>query len=149
MGNKTNKGVDNRTDKRILGDKGEQIAAEFLMKQGYVIKDRNYLRKYGEIDIVAVKGKTYHFVEVKTVSCVSLEALAKWDENSVSYRTFDSYRPEDNVHPWKLKRLSRVIQAYILDKRLWDIDWIFDIITVYVDKRTGESTIRLIEDIVL
>jgi putative endonuclease len=140
---------DNRTDKRILGDKGEQIAVEFLMKQGFVIKDRNYLRKYGEIDIVAVKGKTYHFVEVKTVSCTSLESLAKGDGSNVSHRTFDSYRPEDNVHPWKLKRLTRVIQAYILDKRLWDIDWIFDIITVYIDKQTGESTLRLIEDIVL
>ncbi len=144
MSNKANKGIDNRTDKRILGDKGEQIAVEFLMKQGFIIKDRNYLRKYGEIDIVAVKGKTYHFFEVKTVSCESIERVLH-----ETTRTFDSYRPEDNVHPWKLKRLSRVIQAYILDKRLWDIDWIFDIATVYIDKRTGESTLRLIEDIVL
>ncbi|MBX4198568.1 YraN family protein [Candidatus Parcubacteria bacterium] len=140
--------MDNRTEKRIVGDRGEDIACEFLVKQGFLIKDRNYLRKYGEIDIVSVKDRTYHFIEVKTVSCLSIEALAKVDE-TVSRRTFDGYRPEDNVHPWKLKRLSRVIQAYILDKRLWDIDWIFDIVTVYIDKKTGESAIRLIEDIVL
>lgn len=141
--------VDNRTEKRITGDIGEQIAAEFLMKRGFTIKDRNYLRKYGEIDIVSVHQGTYHFIEVKTVSCASLAALVKGDESGVSRGTLDRYRPEDNVHPWKLKRLGRVIQAYILDKRLWDIDWVLDIMTVYIDKRTGESTLKIIEDIVL
>jgi putative endonuclease len=142
-----NKPEDNRTEKRILGDKGEQIACEFLMKQGYIVEGRNYLRKYGEIDIIAIKDKTYHFIEVKTVSYLPREARpsgdAKWGENK------DWYRPEDNVHPWKLKRLGRVIQAYILDKRLFDADWVLDIITVFIDKRTGEPAIRLIEDIVL
>ncbi|MDQ3014638.1 MAG: YraN family protein [bacterium] len=133
--------VDNRTDKRITGDIGEQIAAEFLMKRGFTIKDRNYLRKYGEIDIVSSKEGTYHFIEVKTVSCESI--------SQVLHETHDRYRPEDNVHPWKLKRLGRVIQAYILDKRLWDIDWVLDIVTVYIDKRTGESTLKIIEDIVI
>jgi putative endonuclease len=132
----------------------EVLAAQFLMKQGYSIKDRNYLRKYGEIDIVAVRDKTYHFVEVKTVSCYSLKTVLRQEmgesvAGTGKRRSFDQYRPEDNVHPWKLRRLSRVIQAYLLDKRLLDVDWSFDLITVYIDKQTGESALRLIEDIVL
>jgi putative endonuclease len=133
--------IDKRTAKRILGDKGEQIATEFLMKRGYDIRDRNYLRKYGEIDIVAEKDGSYHFIEVKTVSCETI--------STVIHETKDRYRPEDNVHPWKLQRLSKMIQVYIVENKLWDIDWVVDVMTVYIDKKTGESTLEIIEDIVL
>ena len=55
---------------RNIGNKGEQIAADFLADKGYEILERNYREKYGEIDIVArcmVKGESYIvFVEVKT-----------------------------------------------------------------------------------
>ncbi|MBX4181397.1 YraN family protein, partial [Candidatus Parcubacteria bacterium] len=63
--------LDNRTEKRKLGDIGENIACDFLKNRGYTIVERNYLRKWGEIDIVARKGEVIHFVEVKSVSGVS------------------------------------------------------------------------------
>jgi Holliday junction resolvase-like predicted endonuclease len=56
------------TEKRKIGNLGEDIAAMFLMKQGFSVLERNHLRKWGEIDIVAKNGGTLHFVEVKTVS---------------------------------------------------------------------------------
>src|SRR3989344_6399479 len=96
--------LDNRTEKRKLGDIGENIACEFLKKHSFEIIERNYLRKWGEIDIVAKKSDIIHFVEVKSVSCVT---FAK----NVSDET--GYRPEDNMHPWKLKRLARTIQTYL------------------------------------
>src|SRR5947209_6344330 len=99
---------DKRTIKRRIGDIGEGLACRFLMKQNFVIKDRNYLKKYGEIDIVATKNGIYHFIEVKTVSKNLL--MHKYN---VIHETFDEYRPEDNVHPWKLLRLGRTIQAYL------------------------------------
>ncbi len=46
---------DLRTKKRKIGDFGEDVAVRFLMKQGYDIMDRNYLKPYGELDIVALK----------------------------------------------------------------------------------------------
>ncbi|MCG2694717.1 YraN family protein, partial [Candidatus Parcubacteria bacterium] len=49
-------------------------------------------------------------------------------------RIRDRYRPEDNLHPWKLKRLSRVLQSYLLNKNISeDQEWKFDVITVYLD----------------
>ncbi len=54
---------------RLFGAKGEEIAASFLLEQGYQILTRNWAVKYGELDIVAyAPDKTLAFVEVKRVS---------------------------------------------------------------------------------
>lgn len=45
---------------------GENYAVELLKKKGYRIVERNFRKRYGEIDIIAVKNKTLVFVEVKT-----------------------------------------------------------------------------------
>ncbi len=44
---------------------GEDLAAEYLKRRGYKILHRNFRTRFGEIDIVAKKGKTLVFVEVK------------------------------------------------------------------------------------
>jgi putative endonuclease len=124
------------TEKRKTGNLGEDIACKYLEKAGFTIKDRNYLRKYGEIDIVAMKSRVIHFVEVKSVT------------RNVIHETSDKYRPEDNMHPWKLKRLARTIQAYILDKKVGD-DWQFDVITVVLNMKTRRAKIEFMENIVL
>ncbi len=49
-----------------LGDVGEQIACDHLSELGFEIIDRNVRYKMGEIDIVAMKGREIHFIEVKT-----------------------------------------------------------------------------------
>jgi len=129
------------TEKRRLGDIGENCAAEFLVRRGYTIIDRNYLRKWGELDIVAEKGNRLHFVEVKSVS----RRTAQWD---VTHGT-SAYRPEENVHPQKLKRLSRAIQTYILEKRLDHLDWQLDIAVAYVDEEARRTRVELLENIII
>jgi putative endonuclease len=52
--------------KKALGNRGEEIAASFLRKQGYKVLKRNYSVPTGEIDIIARDGGTLVFVEVKT-----------------------------------------------------------------------------------
>ncbi len=133
---------DLRTDKRKTGDKGEEIACMFLVKQGFKIQTRNYLRKYGEIDIVATRGVVTHFIEVKTVT-------REIKDNVIHETSSDAYKAEDNIHPWKLLRLSRVIQAYILDKRLFDREWQFDVITVALDPKGDKAAIEYLENIIL
>lgn len=129
------------TEKQKIGKIGEDLANKWLISSGYEILDRNYSKKWGELDIVAKKGKVIHFVEVKSVS-------RDLSEN-VTHVT-DSYRPEDNMHPWKLKRLGRAIQSYLLDKDISDdLDWQFDVVTVLVDVNRGLSKISIIEDVVL
>src|SRR3990167_9989 len=56
------------TEKRKLGDLGEEIAANYLKNKGYKILARNYQKPWGEIDIVArnVSRETFVFIEVKS-----------------------------------------------------------------------------------
>jgi putative endonuclease len=130
---------DRRTDKRRLGDIGENIACDFLKNRGFEIVERNYLRKWGEIDIIANKGGKLYFVEVKTVTHAT---------SAPRLSSGQGYRPEDNMHPWKLKRLARTIQTYLLHKKL-DCDWQLDLITVQMDMATRRARVELIENIVI
>ena len=51
-----------------VGDIGEQAAANYLCDNGYLILERKYRRKIGEIDIIAKNSQTLVFIEVKTRS---------------------------------------------------------------------------------
>jgi putative endonuclease len=126
-----NNNIDSRTEKRKLGDIGENVACEFLQRRGFEIIEKNYLKKWGEIDIVARKDGVIRFIEVKSVSHVTM-----------------GYRPEDNMHPWKLKRLSRAIQTYLLEKKL-DCDWQLDLITVKIDQEKRKARVEIIENIII
>ena len=55
-----------KSKRRTIGDFGEEIALKYLEKKGYQILDRNFLKPYGEIDIIAIKNDILTFVEVKT-----------------------------------------------------------------------------------
>ena len=129
--------TDKRTDKRKLGDIGENIAYDFLKSRGFEIIEKNYLRKWGEIDIVAKKAGVIRFIEVKSVK-----------SSNVTHATSDNYRPEDNMHPWKLKRLGRAIQTYLLEKNI-DSDWQLDLITVKINEATRRARVELIENIII
>lgn len=52
-------------NKRAVGSRYEALAAEYLQGQGYVILERNYRDRLGEIDIIAREGRYLVFVEVK------------------------------------------------------------------------------------
>jgi len=112
---------------------GENIACSFLAKRGFEIIERNYLRKWGEIDIVTRKDGVVRFIEVKS---------------GVTRGTLDSYRLEENMHLWKLKRLGRVIQTYLLEKKL-DCEWQLDLVTVKMDEINRKARVEMIENIVI
>jgi putative endonuclease len=52
--------------RHILGQLGEQLAADHLVRRGFRILDRNYRTRHGELDLVAFDGRTIAFCEVKT-----------------------------------------------------------------------------------
>lgn len=138
-----------------IGKIGEETACKFLMKQGYQILTRNYWKKWGEIDIIAKKDRVIHFVEVKTVSkdltsSLNRDFVSCETEKCVNHETSDGYRPEDNIHPWKLKRLSRAIQTYIIENNMTDEnEWQFDAITVFLDIKNKTAKVDHIKDIIL
>lgn len=131
------------TEKQKIGQIGEDSACKYLGSKGFKIIERNYLKKWGEIDIVARNNNKLHFIEVKSVSR---------DLSSVIHETntANSYRPEDNMHPWKLQRLSRTIESYLLERDVSDeTEWQFDLVTVYVDINKRLTRVFLLEDIVI
>lgn len=68
----------------LLGKRGEDLAAAYLLNKGYVILHRNWRYSYFEIDIIAKKGATLHFIEVKMRSSV----LYGLPEDGVTKRKF-------------------------------------------------------------
>ncbi|NTV22706.1 MAG: YraN family protein [Candidatus Yonathbacteria bacterium] len=136
-----------KTTKRAFGDIGEDLAEKFLMKHGFEVVDRNYNKKWGELDIVAretlKKGFKYRFIEVKSVSCENIEMI--------SHETLQKdTRPEEQVHVWKQKRLGKAIQTYIEEKKIsHETPWQFDIVAVFIDKTNKKAKIRFVEGVVL
>jgi putative endonuclease len=123
-----------------IGELGEDVACKFLAKQDYSIVERNYTKKWGEIDIIARKDEKLYFIEVKSKSVSDLAIVDQSNEVS---------RPEDNMHPWKLKRLSRVIQTYLIHNRIGNTPWQFDLLVVYLDIERRKARVRKIENIIL
>ena len=127
-----------KSAKRQFGDLGEDIACKYLEQKGYRVVERNYLRKWGEIDIIAQKGSILSFIEVKSVS---------WDS---AFGSHETYRPEENMHPKKVLRLRRALQTYLLDRKIKeDQVWQFHLACVYLDEDEKKARVKLLENLVL
>ncbi|CAM1358962.1 conserved hypothetical protein [Tenacibaculum sediminilitoris] len=108
-----------------LGKKGEQLAIDYLVKNGYTIVEKNYRFQKAEIDIIAQKEHLLSVVEVKT--------------RSTAY--FGN--PQDFVNLKKIKLLVLAIDNYVSERDL-DVEVRFDIIAII--KQRHEFIIEHIED---
>jgi putative endonuclease len=110
--------------KTAIGKKGEQLAAEFLIKKGFEIVVRNYRYKHAEIDLIIKRDDWLIFVEVKARS------------------SNDFGEPEEFVDARKVNRIFDAAEEYI-----YSTDWHghirFDIVSVKLGK---EPVIELFED---
>ncbi len=125
-----------RTEKRRRGDVGEEIACQFLARKGYAVVERNYQKPWGEIDIIAVKGREVRFIEVKTVT---REISGAGDELE--------YRPEEMVTREKLKKVVRTASLYMeqsKDEREYQID----VVGVIMDPEKRVARCRLFEQVI-
>lgn len=99
-----------------LGKLGEQIAAEFLVRKGYVILERNFVYQKAEIDIIAQKEKgILVVVEVKT-------------RNSSAFGN-----PQEFVSKGKVKLLVKAANEFVIQNKL-QVEVQFDIISVLKNK---------------
>lgn len=135
-----------KQDKKIgarnkTGAIGEQVAVNYLTKHNFCILDTNYLKKWGEIDIVARGTRGIHFIEVKTVSYETKSAL----KEAVARGT---WRPEENVHKSKILRLNRAIESWILDNN-YEGEWQIDVVAVRIVSREKYGTIKYMPNIIL
>ncbi|OHA60159.1 MAG: hypothetical protein A2589_00580 [Candidatus Vogelbacteria bacterium RIFOXYD1_FULL_46_19] len=129
------------TAKARLGALGEQVAAKYLKQAGFKVVAQNYRKPWGEIDLVATKGGNLHFVEVKTVTKAE-NVLHETGEQG------DDYEPADNIHPWKLKRLARAMESFMLDQNIpEEVDYQLDAILVYLSPKEQVLKIEYLPDI--
>lgn len=120
-----------------IGELGEGVACMFLVKRGFSILERNYTKKWGEIDIIAQKGEKRYFIEVKSKSVSSLDVLHV------------TSRPEEGMHSWKMKRLRRVVETYLISQRLGYVEWQFDLLVVFLDIDGRKARVEVVENIIL
>lgn len=139
------KQTDKKGKKNEIGAFGEQIAANYVKKLGFEVLGLNYLKKWGEIDIVARETtqnkRILHFIEVKTVSYETKEAL----KTAVSHGT---WRPEENVTPRKIQKLYRTIESWLSEHNDTS-EWMIDIIAVRVVPREKYATVKYIPNVIL
>lgn len=95
-----------------LGALGERAAERHLLRQGWIIVDRGYSGRGGEIDLIAIDGQTVVFVEVKTRSS---------DRKG---------HPAEAVDDTKQRHLTQTAYGYLKKKKLFDCSFRFDVIAV-------------------
>ena len=130
-----------KTQNKVVGRQGELVCAQLLKRKGFTILQMNYLQKWGEIDIIVQKDNRVHFVEVKTVSYGTKQDL----EAAIRSRV---WRPEENVHAYKLQKLARAVQSW-LTEHTWSGDWQIDVAAVRIVPRETYARINMIENIVI
>ncbi len=120
-------------EKRQLGDIGENIACDYLIGKGFKILARNFIKTFGEIDIVAERDQVLRFVEVKT----SL------------YYPDSAFMPEIRVDRKKIANLKKICGAYLRETNTPDSKaWQVDVISVILDQSGAAKDINHIENAV-
>ena len=109
-------------DKKRIGNFGERVAEKFLRNKGYQILGRNFVFRIpgnpqkGEIDIVAKKGDTISFVEVKTL------------------KGKKGFLPEDKVNSSKRKKLRVAAESWLMKNKIpLNSKWQIDVISIKID----------------
>lgn len=119
------------TEKRKTGNLGEDIAAKYLKEHGYEVLERNFLKKWGEIDIIAQKGEQIIFIEVKTRKKAPHGAFLP---------------PEINVNYAKQQKIIRTAQTYLLNKNYPpETSWQIDVIAVELDEQARNADLKHIK----
>lgn len=103
-------------DRRGLGRRGEELAAQHLQGKGFDIVARNWRCEMGELDLVARDGECLVLVEVRTRRGRSLGT------------------PEESITPAKQTRLIDLSEAYVQESG-WPGDWRIDVVAIEMDRR--------------
>ena len=114
--------------KRTLGKRGEAAAARYLRRRGYKILARGDRFGPGELDLVALDGKTIVFIEVKT------------RESSLAGH------PSDAVDNIKQRRLTRLAVTFLKRHGLLECPARFDVVAITWPAKKWFPTIEHIKN---
>jgi len=136
--------------KKEVGAIGENVAAEYLRRHGFTIRDRNIARKTGELDVIAEKDGTLHFIEVKTMLT---DEFPYSDQFPTGNRTTeaieghnDNYDPSMNLHGEKIRKVARTGEWYVIEKG-WEGEWQVDGCLVWLRRRDGIARVSYLPQI--
>jgi len=108
-----------------FGKWGEDQACNFLLRQGFIILDRNYFSTQGEIDIVAKKKEDYYFIEVKT-------------------RHVGPLATDLSITKHKKYKFQKTLKQYCFKKSITEGSFIFAGLVVVVNKFKKSINFRLV-----
>ncbi len=115
-----------------IGNTGEKIAVEYLKREKFQILATNYRKNVAELDVIASKKGTVHFIEVKSVSHETMKDL----ESAVSHGT---YRPEERIDARKIRKVTQGIDMWLAETGFTG-NYQFDVVMVrYVVSDTHAS----------
>lgn len=107
-----------------IGAIGEAIAARYLVKHGFSIIARNFtVPGVGEIDLIAYKGGTFHFVEVKS---------------SMAHGLTSEYHSSAHFDEHKKERVARVMRYYCHEQQI-DSPRTVSLLSLYISRETHEA----------
>lgn len=106
-------------DRREIGDEAEGLVVEHLEREGYRIRDRNVLCRFGELDVVAEKGDVVAFVEVR------MRSTEAWGD------------PSETVIGSKQRKVVKAAVEYCQRHRLFERVLRFDVASVVGRGRHG------------
>jgi len=127
---------------RELGNLGEKLACEYLVKKGFNILGKNDRIKFGEIDIIARKKwqfwplfsrpeRPIHFVEVKTII------------------GSEGFFPEDHVNYKKQRKLRQLAQIWLQKNKFsYNAPYQIDIIGIVVDESSRNAKLHYFGNVV-
>ncbi|WP_457796997.1 YraN family protein [Methylocystis sp. S23] len=107
---------DIRRAARAYGLQAETVATLWLRARLYTILDRNYRIKGGEIDIVARRGRTVLFIEVKARGDIEEAAIAITPQKQ--RRVSHAANRWVATHPWAMNCTLRADAIFIAPGRL-------------------------------
>lgn len=108
--------------RQLLGKRGESLAAEYLVEQGYLILARNVRTRYGEIDLVA---------QIAEVSVISSEKSLVTVFIEVKTRSTSSFGlPEESITARKREHMIAAAQAYLQEHPELGDAWRIDVIAI-------------------
>lgn len=113
-------------NKRELGSKYELRAEQFLKKQGYVILEKNFRCRLGEIDLIGRSDGYLCFIEVKYRSCLGhgypSEAVDERKRRKIylSALTYMNYKSLPTDTPCRFDIVSIINKEYTLIKNAFE-----------------------------
>lgn len=110
--------------RQIVGEFGESLAADYLIRKKYKIVDVNVKISHQEVDIIAKKESLFVFIEVKTRA------------------NFNFGSADEAMTSRKIKNLKKIVGAYVSDNNLDENLVRYDFISIDIDKEKKIANLK-------